>query len=98
MIWQCFTTIPKRTPIRPRGVLVKATTLPRLYRSPDEPFHWVVWMDDGWFRFAAKPNGWVERCAVTNVSRQKLQPVPLRMAFNTGLIESFELQVSNRAA
>jgi len=76
----------------------QATTLPRLYRSPAEPFHWLVWTDEGWFRFPAKLDGWAERCAATNVSRQKLQRVPLRMAFNTGLIESFELQLLSRAA
>jgi hypothetical protein len=81
----------------PRGVLDKAT-LPRLYRSPDEPFHWLVWTNDCWFRFPAKLDGWAERRAATNVSRQKLQRVPLWMAFNTGLIEWFELEVPNRAA
>jgi hypothetical protein len=90
--------MPEATPMPRRGVPDRATALPRLYRSPIEPFHWLVWTGDGWFRFPAKVNGWVERCAATNVSRRKLQRVPLRMAFNTGLIESFELQVSNRAA
>jgi hypothetical protein len=82
----------------PPGASDIATALPRLYRSPIEPCHWLVWTDDGWFRFPAKLDGWADRCSVANVSRQKLQRVPLRMAFNTGLIESFELQVSNRAA
>jgi hypothetical protein len=90
--------IPKRAPRPLWGVSDKATTLPRLYRSPDEPFHWLVWTDDGWFRFPAKPDGWAERRAATNVSCQVLQRVPLRMAFNTGLIESLALQVPNRAA
>jgi len=89
---------PKRDPAPLRGVRDTATALPRLYRSPIEPYHWLVWTEDGWFRFPAKLDGWAERCAVANVSRQKLQRVPLRIAFNTGLIESFELQVSKRAA
>ncbi|HXK04448.1 MAG TPA: hypothetical protein VMS37_18750 [Verrucomicrobiae bacterium] len=89
--------MPKRAPMPMRGVPDKAT-LPRLYRSPDEPFHWLVWTDDGWFRFPAKLDGWAEHYAATNVSHHKLQRVPLWMAFNTGLIESFELQVPNRAA
>jgi hypothetical protein len=80
------------------GVSDEAATQPRLYRSPVEPVHWVIWTGDGWFRFPAKLDGWSERCAATDVSRQKLQRVPLRMAFNTGLIESFQLQVANRAA
>ena len=86
----------KRTPMPPRGVSDRPTTLVRLYRSPIKPFHWLVWTAEGWFRFPAKPDGWSERCAAINVSRHKLQRVPLRMAFNTGLIESFEL--SSRAA
>ena len=88
--------IPKR-PMPPRGES-EATMLPHLYRCPNEPFHWLVWTDEGWFRFPAKLDGWAERCVATNVSRQKLQWVPLRMAFNTGLIESFELQVRSWAA
>ena len=89
--------IPKRTPMPPRGAS-KATALPRLYRSPVEPFHWLVWTVEGWFRFPAKFEGWAERCAATEVSVQKLQRVPLRMAFNTGLIEAFEVQVLSWAA
>ena len=87
--------IPDRTPMPLRGVSYSATTLPRLYRSPIEPSYWLVWTEDGWFRFPAKADGWADRCAAINVSRQILQRVPLRMAFNT---ESFELQVPNRAA
>ena len=69
----------------------KKMTVPRLYRSPAEPVHWFVWTEDlGWFLFPAKLNGWAERYPAKNVSRQRLQRVPLRMAFNTGLIEAFE--------
>lgn len=64
--------------------------VPRLYRSPAESMHWFVWTEDlGWFLFPAKLNGWAERCPAQNVSRHRLQRVPLRMAFNTGLIEAF---------
>jgi len=69
----------------------KKMTVPRLYRSPAEPVHWFVWTEDlGWFLLPAKLNGWAERSPAKNVSRQRLQRVPLRMAFNTGLIEAFE--------
>ena len=81
--------IGKRTPMPLRDMSDEPTTLPRLYRSPTEPFHWFAWTGEGWFRFRAKVDGWAERCTVTNVSRDKLQRVPLRMAFKTGLIESF---------
>ena len=49
------------------------------------------------FRFPAKLEGWAERCAATDVARQELHRVPLRMAFNTGLIESFEVQIPSRS-
>lgn len=84
--------------MRPGGVPDKAKALPCLYRSPVESLHWVVWTEEGWFRFPAKVNGWAERCAATNISLEKLQRVPLRMAFNTGLIESFEIHAENCAA
>jgi hypothetical protein len=90
--------MPERTPTPPRGGSDKTRMRPRLYRSPIEPFHWLVRTDDGWFRFPPKLDGWAERCAATNVSRQKVQRVPLRMAFNTGLTESLELQIPKRAA
>ena len=83
---------------KPKAVPDGATTLPRLYRSPVEPAHWVIWTGDGWFRFPAKLDGWSERCAATDVARQELHHVPLRMAFNTGLIESLEVQISSHAA
>ena len=69
----------------------KRASEPRLYRSPAESVHWFVWTEDlGWFLFPAKLNGWAERYPAKNVPRQRLQRVPLRMAFNTGLIEAFE--------
>lgn len=50
--------------------------------------HWLVWSEDlGWVRFPAEINGWERRRPATNVARDILQPVPLGMAFNTGLIE-----------
>ena len=81
---------------KPKAVSDGATTLPRLYRSPVEPVHWLIWTGDGWFRFPAKLDGWSERCAATDVARQKLHRVPLRMAFNTGLVEWLEVQILNR--
>ena len=76
----------------------QATTQLRLYRSPVEPLHWLIWTDDGWFRFPAKLDGWSERCAATDVARQQLHYVPPRIAFNTGFIKSLEVQISSHAA
>jgi len=58
--------------------------MPRLYRSPGESPHWLVWTEDlGWFRFPITPQA---------------SQVPLQMAFNNGLIEFFERCIRNGAA
>lgn len=73
--------------------------MPRLYRNPNEPQHWLVWSaDEGWSRFPAKPNGWADRCPAGIVIRQRLQRVPLHLAFNTGLLESASAPSLVRAA
>jgi hypothetical protein len=73
--------------------------MPRLYRSPDEPQHWLVWSEDlGWSCFPAKINGWDDRRPAGLVLRQRLQRVPLQMAFNTGLLESLSQRSLGRAA
>ena len=83
--------VAERSPVDRASAPSKRTAAPRLYRSPAESLHWFVWAEDlGWLLFPAKPNGWAERSPAKNVSRQRLQEVPLRMAFNTGLIEAFD--------
>jgi hypothetical protein len=73
--------------------------MPHLYRSPSEPQHWLVWSDDlGWSRFPAKTNGWRDRRPAGIVFPQKLQRVPLQLAFNTGLLESISACSLSRAA
>ena len=73
--------------------------MPRLYRSPREPHHWLVWSADfGWRLFPAKNDGWREWRPVASVERQELQRIPLRLAFNTGLLESLEARTLARAA
>jgi hypothetical protein len=71
----------------------------RLYRSASYPQHWLVWSDDfGWARFPARINGWEEQCPMRSVPREQLQPLPLRLAFNTGLLESLQRRGLDRAA
>jgi hypothetical protein len=92
-VGRCRFTKPvaERAPVNRASAPPERTAVLRLYRSPAESVHWFVWTEDlGWFLFPAKVNGWAERRPATNVSRQRLQRVPLRMAFNTGLIEAFE--------
>jgi hypothetical protein len=92
-VGRCRFTKPvaERNPVDRTSAPPQRTAGPRLYRSPAESAHWFVWTEDlGWFLFPAKLNGWAERCPAENLSRQRLQRVPLRMAFNTGLIEAFE--------
>ena len=84
--------VAERSPVDRASAPSERTAVPRLFRSPSESLHWFVWTEDlGWFLFPAKLNGWAERCPAKDVSRQRLQQVPLRMAFNTGLIEAFEV-------
>jgi len=88
----------ERTPIATGSAPRETKAPPRLYRNPVEPLHWLAWTDLGWFRFPAKLNGWNERRRAGDISCQILQRVPLRLAFNTGLIEAFECHIPNRAA
>jgi hypothetical protein len=75
-------------PDHPRCVRVH---MPRLYRSPNEPQHWLVWSEElGWSRFPAKVDGWTERQSTNVIARWNLQRVPLQLAFNTGLLESVQ--------
>jgi hypothetical protein len=61
--------------------------------------HWFVRIPGtGWARFPAKVNGWAEHRMVTLLRRQHLNQVPLRLAFNTGLLESIEKLRLERAA
>lgn len=71
----------------------------KLYRSPQEPQHWLVWMEGlGWMRFPARLDGWSDRCPMLSVPRYGLCEVPIRLAFNTGLLESLRLSRFHRAA
>ena len=70
-----------------------------LYRSTSDLDHWFVRIPGtGWARFPAKVNGWAEHRMVTMPRRQHLNRVPLRLAFNTGLLESVEKLRLERAA
>lgn len=70
-----------------------------LYRSPSDLDHWFVRIPGtGWARFPAKVNGWAEHRMVTMLRPQNLNRVPLRLAFNTGLLESMEILRLERAA
>jgi hypothetical protein len=71
----------------------------KLYRNTTDPQHWLVFSDDlGWVRFPAKVGGWADCRPICAVARQSLQPVPIRLAFNTGLIESLRRRGLDRAA
>jgi hypothetical protein len=72
--------------------------MPRLYRNANEPLHWLVWSDEGWFRFPAKMDGWAQRSPAGHVLRHQLQRIPLRLAFNTGLLEFAQACALKRAA
>ena len=71
----------------------------RLYRSTTDLQHWFVRIPGtGWARFPAKVDGWAEHRIVTMLSHGHLNPVPLWLAFNTGLLEGIEKLGLERAA
>ena len=71
----------------------------KLYRCEDDPQHWTVWSSDiGWARFPAKAGGWLEHRAINPAAKKTLLPVPLWLAFNTGLLESLQRRGLDRAA
>jgi len=83
----------------PRALTEEVAGMARLYRSTMDCQYWLVCSDDhGWARFPAKVNGWKERRPMNLVDRRTLCRVPLRLAFNTGLLESLELAGFRRAA
>ena len=72
---------------------------PKLYRSPDHPSHWFVYVEpEGWLIFPAKVRGWLDRRPARDFTRQHLQPVPLWMAFNTGLDDAVRRRSRGQAA
>ena len=70
----------------------------RLYRSTWDLQHWFVHIPGpGWTRFPARIDGWADRRLVAMLRHDHLQPVPLWLAFNTGLLEAIQNQ-NDRAA
>jgi hypothetical protein len=60
--------------------------MPKLYRCTKDLEHWYFHNDGmGWVRFPARINGWVDRRPLSTVHGLDLRPVPLWLAFNTGL-------------
>ncbi|HUB81040.1 MAG TPA: hypothetical protein VMB03_19685 [Bryobacteraceae bacterium] len=73
--------------------------MPRLYRSARDLQHWYVHEDStGWLIFPAKSNGWADRRMIDTVRGLDLREVPLRLAFNTGLLEARRPRRFSRAA
>ncbi len=63
----------------------------KLYRSADQPCHWVAHSPStGWVVFPARQNGWHARFLASGLDPVHLREVPLWLAFNTGPIEAHE--------
>jgi hypothetical protein len=61
----------------------------KLYRSTIHSTHWVAYSPaTGWTMFPARQNGWYNRQPARGLDPMHLREVPLRLAFNTGLLES----------
>ncbi len=60
----------------------------KLYRSAVHYQHWIAYVEGtGWFMFPATENGWEKRQPARGVDPMHLREVPLRLAFNTGLLD-----------
>jgi hypothetical protein len=73
--------------------------MPQLYRSARDPQHWFIFLEDrGWLKFPAKLQGWKERSPMLETQTLDLRPVPLRLSFNTGFLESVNNRKTKKAA
>jgi hypothetical protein len=69
-----------------------------LYRNSRNLQYWFVHLPRlGWLAFPAGAGGWAYRRSVCIEDYGCLQPVPLWLAFNTGLLEDLERR-RNRVA
>ena len=60
----------------------------KLYRSSTHDHHWIAYSSDsGWMMFPARENGWLDRRPARGLDPMHLREVPLRLAFNTGMLE-----------
>lgn len=56
-----------------------------LFRNVKDLDHWYVPVARGWLRFPARANGWCAARVVRHLDETHLQPVPVWLAFNTGM-------------
>jgi len=67
----------------------------KLYRSAVHANHWIAYSGTtGWMMFPARENGWRDRRPARGVDPVHLREVPLRLAFNTGLLEDQEVLIA----
>ena len=60
----------------------------KLYRSLRHPRHWIAFVPkEGYVAFPAERAGWMRRHPARGLDPMDLREVPLRLAFNTGLLE-----------
>ena len=71
----------------------------RLYRSANHLHHWVACIEGaGWVIFPAKENGWEERRPARGLDPVHLREIPLKLAFNTGLLDAVNVPEEHDAA
>lgn len=56
-----------------------------LFRDPRDLDHWYVRGARGWLRFPAGVKGWFAAQIVRHLDETHLRPVPVWLAFNTGV-------------
>lgn len=65
----------------------------KLYRSAKYPTRWFAHgVNVGWVMFPAEVNGWEKRQPARGMDPMDVREVPLRLAFNTGLIEAIDAE------
>ena len=61
----------------------------KLYRSAVHNNSWILFSPgSGWIMFPARENGWSDRRPARGIDPVHLREVPMRLAFNTGLLEN----------
>ena len=56
-----------------------------LFRNATDLDHWYVRVARVWLRFPAVVNGWLTAQVVHHLDKTHLRPVPIWLAFNTGM-------------
>ena len=69
----------------PEAPHVRRGAVMTLFTDATDLDHWYVRVARGWLRFPAGVNGWFAAQVVRDLDETRLRPVPVWLAFNTGM-------------